>query len=440
MMKLALIAVFATFLSFSCATPAYISIVDIANFGFDNLSRFKSSLISVHNTEWWIEVGDKLLVYSDYPGTEVKQRNGEPIFIVPKVHISYLEGLEEKILLHYLGWAVVQSNEESIVNTLASAGFKSAKRVIEFNYTNTILAQQLENMQQVEQKLSQLEIDGVQAVSIQTLVDAVSQARWFSDVTTLASWNRYTKGTQIASAQKWIIDELKKLPNLTITTQPFTSGSTSGVNVIATLKGSSQPNKVVIIGSHYDSTSQSPSTAAPGAEDDASGTAAVLEMARIFHAYPPALTAMFMFYSGEEQGLLGSAANAQQFVTQGNVSKVQLMHNMDMIAYQKNPSGKHQVLLETTSKWASVLFPYYRNSATRYTQLGVFESTTAWGSDHESYLNRGMPGLLTIDKDWDVYPSYHKTTDTPDKLTPALGYQIIRLGIGAIAQVLEYPF
>ena len=61
---------------------------------------------------------------------------------------------------------------------------------------------------------------------------------------------------------------------------------------------------------------------------------------------------------------------------------------MDMIAYQKTANGKNQVLLETTSKWATTLFPYYRESASRYTTLGVFESTTAWGSDHGMWERR----------------------------------------------------
>lgn len=54
---------------------------------------------------------------------------------------------------------------------------------------------------------------------------------------------------------------------------------------------------------------------------------------------------------------------------------------MDMIAYQKTSSAQPQVILETSSKFTS-LFPYYRESGTRYTKLGLFESTTAWGSDH----------------------------------------------------------
>jgi hypothetical protein len=438
-MKFAILVIFSALLSLSCA-ESFLSVVDISNFGFDNLSRFKSTLDTQHNSEWWIEVGDKLLVFSDFRGTATTiQRTNEPIFIVPKVHVSYTAGLENKILLHHWGFAIIQAQEKAILDVLIPAGCISVKQMFDFNYTNTILVQLVSNTKVEE--VNQIGASGLQAVPIQTLVDFVSQSRWFSDVTTLAQWNRFTRGTQIANAQKWITDQLSTLPNLTITTQPFTSGATSGVNVIATLRGTVTPNKIVIIGAHYDSTSQSTATAAPGAEDDASGSAAVLEMARVFSRYPPTSTVMFMFFSGEEQGMLGSAVTAQQFVTQGNASKVALMHDMDMIAYQIQAGTQYSgVLLETTSAWSNSLFPIYRLSATRYTTIAQIATTTsASGSDHVSFLNRGMPALLTIDKDWASYPYYHRTTDTPDKLVQALGYQIVRLGVGAVAQVLDYP-
>lgn len=427
--------VVATLLPLSHATS--VAVVDIANFGFGNLERFKSNLQIHHDCEWWIEVGDKLLALSNYPSPIMIPRNDQPIFIVSKVHISELQGLEEHILLHSFGFAIIQAPKDTILATLQRADANKARNIVPFNNKSVALVKQVENTHQV--KDVSLEVPTDDAVSISTLINLVSQARWFADVATLATYNRYTRGTGIASAQKWITDQLALLTNLTVTTQAFTSGATSGVNVIATLKGTSQPNNLVIIGGHYDSTSQSPTTAAPGAEDDASGAAAVLEMARVFNSNPPPGTAIFIFFSGEEQGLLGSAAYAQGLVNAGNATKVKLMHNMDMIAYQKTPTAQNQVILETTTKF-SFLFPYYRESGARYTKLGLFESTTAWGSDHESFINRNMPGLLTIDKDWDIYPDYHRTTDTVDKLNPTLGYEIIKLGVGAIAQVLGYPF
>jgi len=426
----------ATLFPLSHATS--VAVVDIANFGFENLERFKSNLQTLHDCEWWIEVGDRLLALSNYPSPIMIQRNDQPIFIVSKVHISELQGLStDQILLHSFGFAIIQAPKDTILATLQRADTSKARKIVPFDNKSVSLVKQVENTPQV--KDISLEVPTDDVVPISTLINLVSQARWFADVTTLATYNRYTKGPGIASAQKWITDQLALLTNLTVTTQAFTSGTTSGVNVIATLKGTSQPNNLVIVGGHYDSTSQSPTTAAPGAEDDGSGAAAVLEMARIFNSNPPPGTAIFIFFSGEEQGLLGSAAYAQGLVNAGNATKVKLMHNMDMIAYQQTPTAQNQVILETTTKYAS-LFPYYRESGARYTQLGLFESTTAWGSDHESFITRNMPGLLTIDKDWDVYPYYHRTTDTIDKLNPTLGYEIIKLGVGAVAQVLGYPF
>lgn len=439
MLRVVLLALFCL----SCYASQF-SVFEISNYGNENLERLKSSLENIHDCEWWIEIGDKLLAYSSYPSPNNIKSTGEPVFIVSKAHTSRYESLSSKVLLQNLGFAIIQASEEEIEKLKNKEDDIDECRplvVEEFNKQNIVLVKQVDNLplNETNSLFQEVNLEAPAAVSISVLVNAISQPRWFSDVQQLATYNRYTKGTGIAGAQKWIMDQLSLLKNLTVTTQPFTSGSTSGVNIIATLKGTTTPNNWVIIGGHYDSTSQSPTTLAPGAEDDASGSAAVLEMARIFNSFPSPSTAIFIFFSGEEQGLYGSAAHAQSLVNSGDASKVKLMHNMDMIAYQKTASAQNQVILETTSDYSS-LFPLYRESGARYTKLGLFESTTAWGSDHESYIKRNMPGLLTIDKDWDTYPSYHKTTDTPDKLNPTLGYEIIKLGVGAIAQALGYPF
>jgi Zn-dependent M28 family amino/carboxypeptidase len=88
-------------------------------------------------------------------------------------------------------------------------------------------------------------------------------------------------------------------------------------NIVATLKGA-QPesaNRVYVVSGHYDSMCSSPTDAkcdAPGANDDASGTAAVLEMARVMAKYRFDATIVFMTVPGEEQGLLGATYFAEQ--------------------------------------------------------------------------------------------------------------------------------
>jgi hypothetical protein len=85
MMRLVLCTLLALF-SLSYATSQF-SVLDISNFGFDNLERLKSNLKSVHGSEWWIEVGDKLVTFSEYPYPLAIKKTAEPIFIVSKVHI-----------------------------------------------------------------------------------------------------------------------------------------------------------------------------------------------------------------------------------------------------------------------------------------------------------------------------------------------------------------
>jgi acetylornithine deacetylase/succinyl-diaminopimelate desuccinylase-like protein len=76
-------------------------------------------------------------------------------------------------------------------------------------------------------------------------------------------------------------------------------------NVIATLRGTSDPDLVYVVSSHYDSVE-----AGPGADDDSSGTAALLEAARVLANHPLPATVVFASFTGEEGGLLGVASSS----------------------------------------------------------------------------------------------------------------------------------
>ncbi|HEX8735029.1 MAG TPA: M28 family metallopeptidase, partial [Pyrinomonadaceae bacterium] len=92
---------------------------------------------------------------------------------------------------------------------------------------------------------------------------------------------------------------------------------TNLTNVVATLRGATNPERVYVVSGHYDSMCSSPTDAkcdAPGANDDGSGTAAVIEMARVMSKRKFDATIVFMTVAGEEQGLLGAAYFAQQAV------------------------------------------------------------------------------------------------------------------------------
>jgi acetylornithine deacetylase/succinyl-diaminopimelate desuccinylase-like protein len=103
-------------------------------------------------------------------------------------------------------------------------------------------------------------------------------------------------------------------------------------NVVATLKGSQNPDRVYVTGGHYDSRNSNPidyQGDAPGAVDDASGVAVSLELARIFAKYQPKTTIVFTAFAGEEQGLLGAENLAQTY--KNNSVNVAGMINLDMV-------------------------------------------------------------------------------------------------------------
>jgi hypothetical protein len=133
----------------------------------------------------------------------------------------------------------------------------------------------------------------------------------------------------IGAARDWLFSEFQKVADgsegrMTVVKQTFEQAKAARVpaptlltNVVATLKGG-QPEseqRVYVVSGHYDSMCGSPTDGtcdAPGANDDASGTAAVLEMARVMAKYKFDATIVFMAVAGEEQGLLGSTYFAEQ--------------------------------------------------------------------------------------------------------------------------------
>lgn len=148
----------------------------------------------------------------------------------------------------------------------------------------------------------------------------------FGTRNTLSEQNDPKRG--IGAARDWLYTEFLKAAaasngRMTVEKQSFEQPKAARVpeptiltNIVATLKGS-QPeaaDRIYVVSGHYDSMCNSPTDAkcdAPGANDDASGTAAVLEMARVMAKYEFDATIVFMVVAGEEQGLLGSTHFAE---------------------------------------------------------------------------------------------------------------------------------
>ena len=114
------------------------------------------------------------------------------------------------------------------------------------------------------------------------------------------------------------------------------------VNVLATLPGTSDPNRVYVVSGHYDSRASEPNDAtsrAPGANDDASGTALVIELARVMGRYEFDATIIFAAVAGEEQGLLGAAALAER--AKNERWNLEAMFTNDIVGNTHGGNGVH---------------------------------------------------------------------------------------------------
>ncbi|HEX8174347.1 MAG TPA: M28 family metallopeptidase [Pyrinomonadaceae bacterium] len=178
----------------------------------------------------------------------------------------------------------------------------------------------------------------------------------FGTRNTLSAQDNPTRG--IGAARDWLYQEFQNIAaqaggRMTVEKQSYTQEAnppprgrvlkpTVITNVVATLRGT-QPasqGRVYVVSGHYDSMCTSPIDAecdAPGANDDASGTAAVLEMARVMSKYNFDATIVFMAVAGEEQGLLGSTYFAEQ--AKKNNMDIAAMFTNDIIGNSLGGNG-----------------------------------------------------------------------------------------------------
>jgi hypothetical protein len=290
---------------------------------------------------------------------------------------------------------------------------------------NLVLARQLANEPPRRRSLEPDE-------GIAGLVNEVSVEHWFDEVSRLAEFNRYTHGPEIDPAREWLVNRFSRLPRLRVEEQGFDAEGTPSFNVVATLRGKRRPDDWYIVGGHYDSKSENPLIAAPGAEDNASGCAGVLEMARVFSFYSPKATVIFICFAAEEQGLYGSIDHASRLIASGDDRKVEAMLSMDMIGYSAD--SDLDCLLQSDPA-GQALIDAFSDAAELHTSLRIVTSLFVGGSDHAPYSQLGMPALMTIENDWDVYPHFHLTTDLPEHLVPEMAEQILRMNVAALARL-----
>ncbi len=211
----------------------------------------------------------------------------------------------------------------------------------------------------------------------------------------------------------------------------FSKGSLRAVttsNIVGEIKGKGPlSDRYVVIGAHMDhaGTLQKGYTCSPGArdgksqpsicngaDDNASGTVAVLEAARALAKLKHSLnrSVLIIFFSAEEQGLLGSWHFVKNPVV--GLSNIDYMMNLDMVGYKKSFGNTLGALGGLTSKTAARVLS---GLSSKYSRSIRVTASAGGGSDHVPFMSKGIPGVF-FHTGVDNNRNYHRTSDSSEKI------------------------
>ena len=410
-------------------------LVDIRAAGAARVGELKS----LRGVDWWLELGDNLLLTGE---RKLLDRLREPV-------VNAWPALDPKTLVLEARGCGVDSKLH--LPALAEAGRFALLRVPPMLARYPAVPGRDWRAVSINRSYARLWAnDPAKAAAgnvsdplVQPLVDTVSPSGWLQRMTTLAGFNRNTFGVGRIQARDWLVAQFQGIAGIaSVTTPTFNFSYNSNVyaaeNVLARMTGTRRPDEWVIVGGHYDSRNATNgpggSNPSPGAEDNASGCAGVVEMARVLSRFRPERTVLFMCYAGEEQGLFGSSAHATALQQSGDAARVVYMLNMDMIGYSGD--ADLDVLVESTSLGEPAFARFGALAAAYAPALRMVTSLSPCCSDHMPYLSSGIPAALTIANDWGSYAHYHSTTDTPANVTNALamGGNLLRMNAAFLAE------
>jgi len=331
----------------------------------------------------------------------------------------------------------------------------------------------------------------VKEVSAKNIEATIRKLVSFGTRSTLSEQDNPARG--VGAARDWIYGEFQKISAdcggcLTVEKQTFLQAAnppprgrvpeaTNLTNVYAVLKGTTDPDRVYVVSGHYDSMCSSPIDAkcdAPGANDDASGTAVSIELARVMSKRKFDATIIFMAVPGEEQGLLGSTHFAEEAKQKG--MNIDAMFTNDIVGgttSQKNSPHRNSVRVFSEGVPSSETEAEARtrrsvggenDSASRQLARFIKEQSDKYlknfkvwmiyrrdrylrGGDHIPFLERGFTAVRITEADED-YTHQHQNVrtengvfygDTPEYVDFDYTANVARVNLIALAALASAP-
>jgi len=269
--------------------------------------------------------------------------------------------------------------------------------------------------------------------SIDSLLSLVSEdSLYVWDLRLQDFQTRYSYSDSIHSARQWLFDKFINFGIDSVWFHHYYYDSDQ-YNVVATVVGTALPDKVIVVGGHYDSVvygaGTNPYVWAPGADDNASGTAATMEIARIIAQNPLPVTVIFVPFAQEEQGLVGSDYFAEYLHDQG--TDLHLMLNADMIGHSVDADTDVVIYAAST---AMEFVNLMMDMANTYTHLSPYYGGQSGGSDHYPFYQWGYDALFASEGDFFIN-GWHKNYDIVDSLDFDYMKEVVKMELATLITV-----
>ncbi len=278
---------------------------------------------------------------------------------------------------------------------------------------------------------------------VQTITEEVDPDSILSHVERLQDFRtRYSTHDSCFAAAIYIADKLNSYGCDTVFFQNHTAGHAP--NVVGIKRGEVHPDSIyVVVCGHFDSISDQPFSLAPGADDNGSGTAGVIEAARAMRNRKYEYSVRYIAFSGEEFGLYGSEHYAPWARSQGD--SIIGVFNADMTAYVDAEPESLEVIAKSSNPDCEWLADFFIEAAQNYTTLLTRKRMVTWMpySDHSPFWEQGYTALCNIEDYGVVNPYYHTTADSigagynnNDFCTETIKAQVAALSLLAVPYVI----
>jgi hypothetical protein len=264
-----------------------------------------------------------------------------------------------------------------------------------------------------------------------SLIQQIDENIYLGYLENLTSFGpRLTTTEACDDSAEYIFNEFEKL-GLETRYHEWSNDYLFGSNVEATLPGIDEhSDEIYVICAHYDSVDGS-----PGADDDGSGTAAVLTAAKVMSLYSFNHTIRFVAFSGEEQGLYGSGFYVQEAVE--NNDNIIAALNIDMIGFALSEEDESILELyeDDASQWLADYTVDISQQYNEYFDLEVMLSGYSWGSDHYRFWEAGYNAIFYAEYNFNDY--YHSQDDTIEHMNIPYATRATKLIIATLAELTE---